>query len=271
MNRDENAGGTAAADLVDRRLLDDAAVEADASKAWAIGLLRGAEPYRTPPGRKQRVQLRLGHTVRRRAPLILRLAAMAVVLFGGAAVVSAGFARWPGWMARAYDRVAGVRSTPPVRTRTATRTESIARPTVVAAADAPAPVVGADASVRSLPLVTTPRSRQAAGGAVTGPKVASGASEDTSAVSAAMRALRVDRDPARARRLLAKYLAQHPNGSLAEEALAMTIEAAIAERDPGVARVAARYLELYPRGAFEGMARQALATQPARSAIPPSP
>src|SRR5207244_3366230 len=111
------------------------------------------------------------------------------------------------------------------------------RPTVVAAADAAAPVVAADAPVR----VTTPRSRQMASAGMMGPKPAPGASEDTSAVSAAMRALRVERDPAHARRLLAKYLSQYPKGSLAEEALAMTIEAAIAERDPDVAGVAARY------------------------------
>ena len=53
-----------------------------ASAAVGAGLLRGAEPYRAPAGRKQRVQLRLGHAPRRRAPLVLRLAVMVFVLFG---------------------------------------------------------------------------------------------------------------------------------------------------------------------------------------------
>ena len=89
------------------RLVDDPAVRADVSAAWALGLLDGAEPYRAPAGRKQRVQLRLGHTPRRHAPLVLRLAVIAVVLCGGAAIVSAALGRWPDWMARAYERRRG--------------------------------------------------------------------------------------------------------------------------------------------------------------------
>ena len=49
-----------------RRLLDNPDAAGNGSAAWAVGLLRGAEPYRAPAGRKQRVQLRLGHTPRRR-------------------------------------------------------------------------------------------------------------------------------------------------------------------------------------------------------------
>ena len=50
--------------------------------------------------------------------------------------------------------------------------------------------------------------------------------QETQAVVAGMRALRLDHDPVRARGLLAQYLERHPNGALAEEALALTIEAA---------------------------------------------
>ena len=60
------------------RLVDDPTVRADVSAAWALGLLHCAEPYRAPAGRKQRVQLRLGHTPRRLAPLGLRLSRSAV-------------------------------------------------------------------------------------------------------------------------------------------------------------------------------------------------
>jgi hypothetical protein len=87
------------------------------------------------------------------------------------------------------------------------------------------------------------------------------ASEDASAVAAAMRALRVEKDPARARALLARYLGEHPNGALAEEALAMTIEAALAHRDTDVSVLAARYLRLYPLGSFAALARDALVAQ----------
>ena len=95
-------------------------------------------------------------------------------------------------------------------------------------------------------------------------------SEDTSTVSAAMRALRVERNPVRARGLLARYLAEHPNGNLAEEALAMSIEAAVAHHDADVAALASRYLRVYPHGSFQSLARQALAAQPA-AASPGSP
>ena len=76
-----------------------------------------------------------------------------------------------------------------------------------------------------------------------------------------MRALRVERNPVRARGLLARYLADHPNGNLAEEALALSIEAALAHGDGDVAALADRYLRLYPRGSFRELATQARASQ----------
>lgn len=74
---------------------------------------------------------------------------------------------------------------------------------------------------------------------------------------AGMRALRVDHDPARARGLLATYLQRHPNGALAEEALALTIEAAVAHHDGDAAALGARYLRRYPAGPFRALAEQA--------------
>ena len=81
------------------------------------GCCDGAEPYRAPAGRKQRVQLRLGHTRRRRAPLVLRFAVGACVLLGGAAIVSAAMGRWPDWATRAYERVVGPRADGPAPAR----------------------------------------------------------------------------------------------------------------------------------------------------------
>ena len=76
-----------------------------------------------------------------------------------------------------------------------------------------------------------------------------------------MRALRVEHNPVRARGLLARYLAEHPSGNLAEEALALSIEAALAHHDVDVVALANRYLRLYPHGSFAALARQALASQ----------
>jgi hypothetical protein len=245
-----------------RRLLEDADAPPDASDpvaAWAVGLLRGSEPYRAPAGRKQRVQLRLGHVVRRRAPWILRLAVASLIVFGGAAIVRAGLGRWPEWMTRAYERVVRpAAGTAPVRAHTARRPEpaiannraqlEIAAPALAPVAPAqrpPAPALAAASRSRRAPVAPAPA-----------------AGEDTTAVSAAMRALRVEHNPARARALLARYLGEHPNGALAEEALAMSIEAAIAHEDGDVAALANRYLRLYPEGSFQGLARQAVAARP---------
>ena len=74
-----------------------------------------------------------------------------------------------------------------------------------------------------------------------------------------MRALRVEANPVRARRLLAGYLDRHPGGSLAEEALAMSIEAAVAHGDDDAPALARKYVRRYPAGHFSGLARRTLA------------
>ena len=85
------------------------------------------------------------------------------------------------------------------------------------------------------------------------------APDDAATIMEAMRALRVERNPARARQLLGRYLEQYPNGALAEEALALSLEAAVARGDGDAAALAARYLKLYPSGPFQALARQTIA------------
>jgi hypothetical protein len=246
-----------------RRLVDDPGpYEADRSAAWAVGLLRGAEPYRVPAGRKQRVQLRLGHTPRRRVPLVLRLAVAACVLLGGAAIVSAAIGRWPAWVARAYDRVVGARpsaSAPAARAHARRQVEAPRAPAAPVADNLPWPEIPLEPTAD----VAAPRRAVRAPAPPRAPRPVAApapvAGEDTSAVSAALRALRVEGNPARARGLLARYLAEHPNGNLAEEALALSIEAALAHHDADAAVLGARYLRLYPRGSFLAVARNAVA------------
>jgi hypothetical protein len=67
----------------------------------------------------------------------------------------------------------------------------------------------------------------------------------------------MDHDPARARGLLDRYLERRPNGALAEEALALTIEAALAHRDGDAAALGTLYLRRYPSGPFRALALQA--------------
>ncbi len=88
-------------------------------------------------------------------------------------------------------------------------------------------------------------------------------SEDPSLVVSAIQALRQDRDPERAGRLLAAYLRTHPRGALAEEAVALSIEAADARHSPAAAAFAERYVKEYPHGRFSSAAERVLA-RPAR-------
>ena len=84
-------------------------------------------------------------------------------------------------------------------------------------------------------------------------------SEDPSLVVSAIQALRQDRDPERAGRLLAAYLRTHPRGALAEEAVALSIEAADARHSPAAVTFAERYLKEYPHGRFSSAAERVLA------------
>ena len=262
------------------RLVDDPAVRADVSAAWALGLLRGAEPYRAPAGRKQRVQLRLGHTPRRHAPLVLRLAVMALVLCGCAAIVSAALGHWPDWMARAYERVVGApppgrRPRRPARARAAPRSAARANRTPVAD-EAPSERGAAQRNRRPrrqrdpAPAPAAPVARA--------PEPRAAARHDRAAACAPRGRTRRAVDRARTRRRCRRRCARSAwsatrcaraacsratspstrTATLAEEALAMSIEAAIAHHDADVAALASRYLRLYPHGSFQALARQAL-------------
>lgn len=124
----------------------------------------------------------------------------------------------------------------------------------VAVVRAPAPVAGAAR------IDVPPARERALAPSRPTPVSAVRNAEDTSVVSQAMRALRVDRDPVRARVLAKQYLDQYPNGALAEEALAISVEAATAHHDTDAAALGARYLRLYPAGSFRARALRAVAS-----------
>jgi len=82
--------------------------------------------------------------------------------------------------------------------------------------------------------------------------------EDPTPVLEAIRALRGSGDADRASGLLSQYLRAHPRGVLAEDALALSIEAANARDDPRSAAVLGRrYLEQCPVGRYRAFALQA--------------
>jgi hypothetical protein len=128
-------------------------------------------------------------------------------------------------------------------------------PVVVAQAAAPAPVHHV-AHARALPATAAPEIPEASAPLHHARVVRS---EDPSLVVSALQALRQDHDPQRAGRLLGSYLRTYPRGALAEEAAALSIEAADARHSPSATTFAERYLKEYPHGRFRPAAERVLA------------
>jgi hypothetical protein len=83
--------------------------------------------------------------------------------------------------------------------------------------------------------------------------------DEVALVHSAFAALRREADARKALRLVDRYLRAHPEGKLAEEALALSIEALTALGDPRAVTRAARYLLSYPDGQFRDAAQRARA------------
>jgi hypothetical protein len=97
------------------------------------------------------------------------------------------------------------------------------------------------------------------------PAPATASSAESALLLSAVRALRRDRDLDRAGILAADYLRLYPQGALAEEALALGIEAAAARGDREAARLGAEYLRRFPGGRFREVAERALRRPPVRA------
>lgn len=123
-----------------------------------------------------------------------------------------------------------------------------------------APTAGISSAVEaSEPAVASPPAVERPVGTETKKPDKPRAGEDPSQVTEAVRALRKQGDPLRAQLLLDQYLSANPRGALAEDALALAIEAAAARKDPRAADYARRYLARFPNGRFRGVAERALA------------
>jgi hypothetical protein len=229
------------------RLLDKK-IASDPAQACLADLIKASEPVNVSQARKQRV---LGQVLARQsvhrssdgawASFLLRPAFVLGLLLLAGATAAATLGR-RAWIERHAEAPAA-----PTATATATATAA-ARPAVKRAPPAPpAPIAAVQ--------VQAPPARPAARG---GERLRATRAEDPSRVVEAIAALRNQHDPVRAGTLLAEYLKIYPRGALAEEAVALSIEAAAARHSPSAAAFAEQYLRRYPSGRFRRTAEQAL-------------
>ena len=215
----------------------------DPREAKAARLL-GAVPARPPSNSRRRALLASqGATVSSGAPRFLRPAFAALALFCSLAFASAILGR--AWFHRPVAPTV-LPTVSPTLSPTLSTTETappIVVPTLPISPVAP-PAVASPAHESTARTTATPR-----------PK--SPTAEEMAGVLAAVKALRHDRDPARATALLNEYLHHYPRGALLEEALALAIEAAAEENDPRAVNLAEQYSVRYPQGRFIETAKQA--------------
>jgi hypothetical protein len=210
---------------------DSSPLADEGDRRFATRLLASAARYELTPGAEARVRAAV---MERRFPrpgtllftLLLRPAVVVALLVGASAVAGATFGRQA--IVRALRRptatgsVAPALGVPPARSH-----HSAAREGAAGGVASPAPVEA-------------------------GPEAA--------LVEQAMNALRRDHEPARASRLLDEYRSRYPDGALAEEALVLAIEAAVARHDDAAAAaLGTSYLGRYPKGRFAAVARAAAA------------
>lgn len=237
----------------------------DPAEEVLADLIRASEPVVVTPARKQRVLNRvlLRQTSRRpTGSRMLRPVFVISVLSLAGATAAATIGRRAWIEGRAQSTARSAEPLAPIATKTKharSKAAQVAEDDL--AGDAVDEMLDAPAASEPAPVRVTPRAlRRPAHVASRSRAIHS--SEDPSRVVDAIQALRTDRDPARAGRLLAEYLTRYPHGALAEEAVALSIEAAAARHSPSAAGFAERYLREYPRGRFRHTAEQALEHAP---------
>lgn len=234
-------------------------------------LVRGARPFELNPFRKRQIWVQLtSATARktRRPPWVLAALGAGVLLIGGSAAAALGWL--PGMGASSVEEE-GAPASFGEPALSAPRAESKAPP---ATSDQPTtPEEGEPTPTRlddtgsTTPAPATQLHRSTASDASSerAKTPSSSSGEDPAQVLAAIRAWRSEHDANKARRLLSAYLRDNPRGALTEDALALLIEVAAAQRDPRASDYARRYLTAYPRGRYRAMATrvvEASATKP---------
>jgi hypothetical protein len=221
------------------------------TEAATAELVRAAMGGASPVGSKTRVRAAL--SARRapgRAAWLRPVVVVSLLLVAGA---GARAARGPGWMTQTVRRLVEW-----VAPRSPVAPQPEARPPQARAEAPSAPP--ASALPVAAELHAAPHIAHRAGHV----SAAGGDDDEPTLVAAAVRALRRDHEAAHAAALLDEYLRRWPNGALAEEAMALSIEASQAAGGDGRTRaLAVRYLQRFPSGRFVETAQRALVPFPA--------
>lgn len=224
-------------------------------EANAVDLLRSTQRYQPALGAKQRVRARL-LVSRSVAPAQIFRPAVVVAFVCLAAGASAAIGGT--WLVRQHLRDT---HTPHAASEVTATALVLHAPSMKGGApsapSAEAKLTLSDENPTSAPITSGIEGNDRTVGSST--KAPSRPVEQVKLVFDSMRALRRDGHPDRAARLLDEYLRRYPNGALAEEALALSIEAAVQRGDSRARELADRYLARYPSGQFQKAAERARA------------
>lgn len=249
----------------------------DPNEEHATALLKHARPLEPSAVRKRSVWLALERSAMKRSrPRVSGPAIAALVLFGATAASATMPRLWRRFHAApvpseiAADAPAsGEQRHVPRRVAKSGGPAAAPAPVgeapsfepVVPAPEVSAPIVAAPGT----PAIDPPRAAQAASGAkksasAVKARPAVETSDPPASAALMVEAMRERRagNLHRARELSAEYRLKYPGGALQEEAFALSIEAAAALGDDEARRLAATYLQRYPRGRFRAQAERAL-------------
>jgi hypothetical protein len=229
-----------------KRLLDTS--DSDPLSARARALISTLGPTLESEDRLRRVRRSLDTAGQRPAPRWAFRLTLAAALLGGASAAAAAAA---GVFSKLSSADAPAASPPLIVRSPPAQSAPVALRDLAGDAPPQAPSFQAPSSV--VPATPPPAEH------VAPPRQPSpSSSSDVARVHEAAKALRRDGDPARALQLLERSGAL-VSGPLAEEALALRIEASAAHGDGRASKLAATYLARYPNGRYRELAKKAIA------------